>query len=275
MTHANDRVTRTPSRPHRKARFTRVLLTTSCALAVLCLSPTTARAAQTPATPGEDVQPAANPATATAPNNAAAPTAAPAIADSPTRVPPPQLDTTLSLRGAAIWDGLEGQRVVLGLADASSLRGTVVTHGATEVALSRDSDGLVVSVPKAEVLTVNLRARAASSGRPGVGATGTRPRDSGRKLHSGGVVLLSIGSPFALAGIVMLGLCPSCLYIHLPLLLPGTAMIIGGAVALKRAKKRNIAFRKAWGIPLAGRMQLTPTLGVGRSGGEVGFTLRF
>ena len=275
MTQANDRVTRTPSRPHRKMRSANALLATSCVLTLLCLVPTTARAAPAPATPGEDVQPTASPAPVL--DNSAAPTAAPAIADSPnpTRVPPPQIDAKLSLRGAAIWDGLEGQRVVLGLADASSVKGTVVTHSASEVALARDSDGLVVSVPKAEVQTVNMRAQAGSNGRPGVGAAGTLPRDSGRKLHSGGVVLLSIGSPFALAGIVMLGVCPGCLYIHLPLLLPGTAMIIGGAVALKRAKKRNIAFRKAWGIPLAGRMQLTPTLGVGRSGGEVGFTLRF
>jgi hypothetical protein len=197
-------------------------------------------------------------------------TSAPAM-PAGTVAPAPRVDDQLSLKGRVLWDGLQDQRVSLKLNNGADLEGTIVGQSSSDLALARASDGTIVSVPKAEVAGVRTRAAASTSNL----AIGQRPIDSGRSLHSAGVALLSFGVPFGLAGTVWLGLCPDCLYIHLPLLLPGIGLIVGGSIALKRAKQRNEAFRQAWGIPLAGRMQLMPNLAFTRGGGEVGFALRF
>ena len=181
----------------------------------------------------------------------------------------------LSLQGRALWDGLQDQRVSLTLNNGAELEGTIVAQSSSDLALARASDGSVVSVPKAEVKGVRAGTRPRASASTSNVPLGDRPINSGRGLAVGGITLLSFGVPFGLAGTVMLGICPGCLYIHLPLLLPGIGMIVGGSVALARAKKRKIKFREAWGIPLAGRMQLTPSLAFKRGGGEVGFALRF
>jgi hypothetical protein len=188
--------------------------------------------------------------------------------------PAPHVDDQLSLRGRALWDGLQDQRVSLTLINGATIGGTIVAQSSTDLALARASDGSVVSVPKAEVAGVRTRPRVNGDSSGGL-PVGQRPIDDGRKAYAGGVTLLTFGVPFSLAGTVMLGICSECLYIHLPLLLPGIAMVAGGSVLLRRAKKRNQAFRNGWGIPLAGRMQLTPSLAFTRAGGEVGFALRF
>ena len=247
-------------------------------------------AAQPPTLPSESPQsaePAAPNPTSAAPTSTAAPqtvgpspTSAPTAA--PTTSPPnggplpaPRVDASLSLRGAAIWDGLEGKQVKLSMADGTTIAGTVVTNTGDAVAFARASDGMVVSVPKEEVSAINVRPQPVAGGAsPGV-APGSRTLDSGRGQYAAGVALLSIGAPAALSGTVMLGLCAYCLYIHLPLLLPGIGMIIGGSIAIKRSKQRNEAFRKAWGVPLAGRFEMAPTLAFTRQGGEVGFVMRF
>ncbi|PRP94783.1 hypothetical protein [Enhygromyxa salina] len=207
----------------------------------------------------------------------ASPTSAPGVAvgtEPGAAVPAPRVDDQLSLTGRALWDGLQDQRVILQLVNGAQLAGTIVAHSGADLAIARASDGAVVSVPKAEVAGVRARPRVTSDSRGDL-PVGNRPLDSGRKLHGGGVALLSVGVPFSLAGTVMLGLCLSCLHIHLPLLLPGIALVTGGSIALKRSKQRNQAFRQAWGIPLARRMELTPILAFARGGGEVGFALRF
>jgi hypothetical protein len=196
------------------------------------------------------------------------PTAAPAVA---TATPPaPRVEGTLTLTGTVLWDGLRDRVVRLQLGKRGELVGTVVAQDATSLAIARTPDGTVVSVPKSEIVGVQMQA-AAGSGKP----VTQRRLDSGRRQFAGAVALLSVGVPFGLSGTVMLGFCPGCLYIHLPLLLPGIGMIIGGSIAMKRAKQKNAAFRAEWGIPLAKRMQLAPTLSLGRGGGELGFAMRF
>ncbi|PRP91351.1 hypothetical protein ENSA5_56170 [Enhygromyxa salina] len=217
--------------------------------------------------PGPDVQPSPAPQP-----SVGAPTSAPVMQGGPA-APAPRVESSLSLEGGAVWDGLRGQRVILTLANGAELRGTIVAHSAADLAISRADDGMVVSVPKAKVEGVRVRARGAmdTSGIP----PAQRTLDDGRKAYVAGVAMLAFGAPLGLSGTVMLGICPSCALIHLPLLLPGIGLIIGGSIAVKRGKTKNTAFRKAWGIPMTGRMQLTPSLAFARGGGEVGFTLRF
>jgi hypothetical protein len=185
--------------------------------------------------------------------------------------PAPRVDDQLSLTGRALWDGLLDQRVSLTLINGATVGGTLVAQSHSDLALARGSDGSVVSVPKAEITGVRTRGQTSTNNTP----VGNRPIDSGRSLHGGAVAMLAIGVPFGLSGTVMLGIAPGALYIHLPLLLPGIGLIVGGSIAMKRSKQRDREFRKAWGIPLAGRMQLTPSLAFTRGGGEVGFAMRF
>lgn len=265
------------ARARRVRRSTRATLAI-CTAAALFAGPLRADAGELTAPPPtlpESEAPAAGPGTS-APVMAPAPAPTMAPAPAPAAGTPaagtPRVDNQLSLQGRALWDGLQDQRVSLKLINGAELEGTIVAHSSRDLALARSSDGSVVSVPKAEVATVRTRAGASTTSSV---ALGNRPIDSGRSLHSAGVALLSFGVPFGVAGTVWLGLCASCLYIHLPLLLPGIGMIVGGSIALKRAKKRNEAFRQAWGIPLAGRVRMMPSLALSRGGGEVGFALRF
>lgn len=237
---AQSRVTR------RRERVAAIV--TMCTFLVLAGSPGLARAGQEPS-----------------PTD---PTAAPAVSSA--APPAPRVEGSLTLTGTLLWDGLRDRVVSLQLANRGELIGTIVAQDAANLAIARAPDGAVVSVPKSEIVGVQMQTPAESS-RP----ITQRRLDSGRRQYAGAVVLLSLGVPMGFSGTVMLGLCLGCLYIHLPLLLPGIAMITAGSVSMRRAKQKNAAFRSDWGIPLANRMQLTPTLALGRGGGELGFTLRF
>jgi hypothetical protein len=196
------------------------------------------------------------------------PTAAPAVAIA--TPPAPRVEGTLTLTGTVLWDGLRDRVVRLQVGKRGELVGTVVAQDAVNLAIARAPDGTIVSVPKSEIVGVQMQA-AVATGKP----VTQRRLDSGRKQFAGAVALLSLGVPMGFSGTVMLGLCPGCLYIHLPLLLPGIALITTGSISIKRAKQKNAAFRAEWGIPLAKRMQLAPTLSLGRGGGELGFAMRF
>jgi hypothetical protein len=192
--------------------------------------------------------------------------------------PAPRMDdgAGLSLTGTVVWTGLQNQRVSLTLANGNTLAGKVVAQDRGSIAIARSADGSVVAVPKAEVVGVKMfdpRWQASSVG--DLPSPAARPRESGRRAHVAGAVLLSLGVPIGVSGTAMLFVCASCFYIHLPLLLPGIGMIIGGSRLLKKGYANDRAFRKAWGIPLARNMQLTPNLALGRGGGQLGFSLRF
>lgn len=201
------------------------------------------------------------------------PTSAPAMASS--APPAPRIEGTLTLGGTILWDGLRGRVVRLQLGNnRGELIGTIVAQDAANLAIARAPDGAIVSVPKSEVVGVQMQspsASAAGSGKP----IAQRRLDSGRRQYAGAVAMLSLGVPLGFSGTVMLGICVSCLYIHLPLLVPGIALIAAGSVSIRRAKQKDAAFRADWGIPVASRMRLAPTLALGRGGGELGFTLRF
>lgn len=209
------------------------------------------------------------------------PTAAPPVAEpppTPTVTPPaPRVQAeSLSLTGNTLWDGLLGKQIRLDMKGGQAVAGVVVAQTASDLAVARSPDGTVVAVPKAEVAGVRLRIEAAGSGAPGSNTpVGDRPLQDGRGLHGGGIVMVSIGAIAALSGTVMLAIYPSGVFISLPLLLPGLAMIGGGSAMLSAAGKKRKAFNKAWGIPQHARVNLMPTVAGGRNGGSAGLVLQF
>jgi hypothetical protein len=255
-------------------------ITAACAITAFGTTPGLAHAGEGDAPAANPAKVEAEPAPAPAPDvspepsaKSEAPTSAPVMAGG-SAAPPPRVDDRLSLTGSALWEGMKDRSVRLSLKNGAELEGRVVAQAGSDIALARASDGMVVSVPKAEIAGVRV-ARQPSAGSAGELPLNQRPRDSGRSLHTGGAFMLGFGVPLGLSGTVMLGICPGCVYIHLPLLLPGIGLIIGGSIAMKKAKERRAKFNRAWGIPLAGRMRMTPTLALTRGGGELGFSLRF
>ncbi|EDM79828.1 hypothetical protein PPSIR1_32053 [Plesiocystis pacifica SIR-1] len=228
--------------------------------------------ADAPALPDE---PSATPAPAEGEvpaESAAAPAPAPTVAPPPT--PSPE---ALSLTGEVLWEGLMNTEISLAMNNSQSVTGALVAQSPTELAIARSADGTLVSVPKADVAGVRLRmdGYTPSTYRKGVGALGDRPTEDGRGLLGAGVVLVGAGSVLTLTGISMLAIYPSGLHINLPTLLPGLAMLGAGGAMISVSKKRHAAFKKAWGLPETARLQMTPTFGVGKRGGQAGLVLRF
>jgi hypothetical protein len=209
------------------------------------------------------------------------PTMAPPVVEppppTPTATPPaPRVQPeTLSLTGNTLWEGLLGKQIRLEMKGGQAVTGTVVAQTTSDLAVARSPDGTVVAVPKAEVAGVRLRLEA-TEGAPGSNVpVGDRPLQDGRGLHGGGIIMVSIGAIAALSGTVMLAIYPSGVFISLPLLLPGLAMIGGGSAMLSAAGKKRKAFNKAWGLPATARVHMTPTLNASRNGGVAGLVLRF
>jgi hypothetical protein len=251
-----------------------VPLITLSSVAALLLTATLAHAAP-PALPAEA------PASAPEPEfDAPAPTAAPKLDPlAPVvSVPTPKVEDSLTLTGASLWEGLVDSVVELHLRNGKTLSGTVVAQAGDQLAIARSSDGSVVAVPKREIEGVRLQSSAATAAADqalGLEPVEQRPRDDGRKLYVAGVSMLTIGAPLGLAGSVMLSLAPGAAVIWAPTLLPGIGLIVGGSIALKRGNARYRSFRKAWGMPPLSKLQLTPTLDVGRNGGQLGVVMRF
>jgi hypothetical protein len=199
-------------------------------------------------------------------------TTAPAL--TPIATPKPRAEESLTLTGTTVWAGLLGKSVQLSMKSGAALDGTVVAQSGSHLALARSNDGTIVSVPKTDVAGVRLVLGVAAHESSGAAAIGERPTNDGRGLQAGGIVMITLGSIFALSGTVMLAISPWYLFISLPLLLPGLAVIGGGASLLVSAGKKRKAFRNAWGIPSA-KLQVAPTMGLARNGGQAGLVLRF
>jgi hypothetical protein len=227
--------------------------------------------------------PAAQPTTTTAPPTTTTPpetpttTEAPRVADPPAPIvmPPQTRDDSLSLTGRNLWDGLKDKSMILVMKDGTELNGTLVAHSGKDLAVARTSDGTVVAVPKLDIVGIRVKASAGA----GVSGMAVGPRtggvsETGHKLAAGGGAMIGLGSAAALAGTVMLGIYISYLFISLPLLLPGLAMIGGGIGLLSASKKKKAAYEKAWGIT-SGRNRIMPSVAATRQGGQVGLVLRF
>lgn len=219
----------------------------------------------------------APPEAAPAPAPAPAPTTTAAPQLDPVAVPPPRLtNESLGLTGTAVWTGLLGKRVRLAMKNDQTLEGTIIAQSTSDLAIARASDGQVVSVPKRDVAGVGLSmVEFGPVDRGGSGVPlGDRPLENGRGAYAGGVVMVVLGSVLALSGTVFLAITPYYLFISLPQLVPGLAIVGGGAGLMVAGSKKKKAYNKAWGIT-AGKVQMTPTLSGTRNGGQAGLVLRF
>ena len=153
--------------------------------------------------------------------------------------PPPPVPTDsagpLSERATldAAWEGVDGFQVELELKGGRQMRGYVGAVQRETFTLIQAETGAVLVLPKSGV--ASLRAYVP----PPV------PTKSGTGLLVGGGIFTGTGAPVFVAGVSILGLCPSCTSIHLPLLLVGGAALGAGIPMLVRGTKHRQAYQRA------------------------------
>jgi hypothetical protein len=132
----------------------------------------------------------------------------------------------------AAWDGVDGFDVELRLKGGIRMHGRVGAVQRDTFTLIQAGTGSVVVLPKSGVVWLHVR---------------TPPRipdKTGTGLMAGGIVLTSIAGPIFISGVAMLAVCPSCTYIHLPLLIIGAGMLGGGIPMTVIGARRRQKYRK-------------------------------
>lgn len=158
----------------------------------------------------------------------------------------------------AAWAGVIGERVEIRLKGDRRLSGRVGAVQQDTFTLIRSDDGAVLVLPKSSV--VSLRGHVPKP----------IPTRSGAGLIAGGAVLTTVGTPTFIAGVALLAICPSCTYIHLPLLLVGAGALAGGIPMVVKGAKRRDAFQRA-----IAEHQVTASVMPTRHGWTGGLRFRF
>lgn len=168
------------------------------------------------------------------------PTAAPEggeAAESPAPVdePPPSAEPAPLPNSAivdAAWEGVDGFDVTLQLKGGRKMRGRVGAVQPDTFTLIEAGTGAVLVLPKSGVLSLAVVMPPPLPGKTGIGA-----------LVTGGI-LTGVGTPVFVSGIAMAAICPSCTYIHLPLLILGGGMLGAGIPLLVRGAKNREKYRR-------------------------------
>lgn len=158
-----------------------------------------------------------------------------------------------SLTDPGVWEALSGNELRLTLRDGSFSGKLMGIHDGALV-FARAGDGLIVSLPATEVTRIHAP-RDRQRARP------PRPMNNGGGLIAGGAVLLGIGAPAVVAGIVMTGIFPGFFFINLPLLVPGGAMLGAGAAMMKVGVDRKRMWSAALVADNPSGLSLTNTYG--------------
>jgi hypothetical protein len=148
------------------------------------------------------------------------------------RPPPPKILDTRALAEAA-WEGIDGFVVVLELKGGRIMRGRVGAVQAETFTFIDGDDGRILVIPKSGVSS--LRAYVP----PPI------PSQTGGGLLAGGSVLTALGVPVFITGIAFVAICPSCVYLHLPMLFVGGGAMGGGIPMISKGIQRRTAFEKA------------------------------
>ena len=158
----------------------------------------------------------------------------------------------------AAWEGVHGFDVVLTLKGDRELRGRVGAVQRDTFTLIQAETGMVLVLPKSTVVSLRVHIPAPP------------PESRGTGLIVGGSVLGGIGTPIFLSGVAFLAICPSCTYIHLPMLLVGGGALAAGIPMLIRGAK----LRKTYNRALRERA-LSPLVGRSEHGWTGGLRFRF
>lgn len=193
-------------------------------------TPTTA--SKPPATASSTTVPTPPPAASPTPAPAETTPAASDWKPGPVSAPAPRSQDSKALADAA-WEGIDGFVVNVELKGGKALRGRIGAVQADTFTLIDSSDGQILVIPKSGVTSVRAYVP------PPV------PDKNGGGLIAGGSVLTALGVPVFISGIVFVAICPSCVYLHVPMLVVGGAGLGAGIPMITKGLQRRTAFQKA------------------------------
>jgi len=219
-------------------------------------------------------------ASTSAPAAASAPSPAPVVVTTPppapiVTTPPPEpvapviapgvTDSDAAIKFETILRAMNGREGVV-FAGGTKVRGLIVgVEGDFVTVIDADRGGKIALIPKTQITEVRgkLKPKLPVGMPNGIGGI------------VGGAVLVSVGAPLMLSGLVFLGFGTSYYYVYLPQILPAAVMLGAGIPLLVVGTKRRRAYKAAMQEAELGH-RLTPSIGRTRGGAWTGgLSLRF
>jgi len=158
----------------------------------------------------------------------------------------------------AAWEGVVGLQVDLQLKGGLARQGKLTAVQRETFTLIESPTGRVLVMSKASVDSLRVRMP------PPI------PTSTGTGLLAGGGVMLSIATPVFITGAVFLGICPSCIELHVPMLMTGIVGLAGGIPMLIYGTRRRRAYAK-----VVEQYQLVPHVAWTRNEWTGGVRFRF
>lgn len=231
-----------------------------------------------PAQPPTAQQPPAQPSIAQSP----APIIPPAPAPAPLPPPPPttavtpELDRPQAVQGPAhvslqaVLYALKGHEALVFVGDRMISGLIIGVDGGFVMMVDENREGRIAMIPKEQITDIRGKVRSQPRG----GVTGVKLPPDGTGMLAGGGILVAIGAPLFISGVVFVALAPSYAPLWAPQLLPAMAFLGGGIPLLVSGSRRRQAYNQAMFESRLGR--LTPAVGRTPHGAWTGgLTLRF
>jgi hypothetical protein len=207
---------------------------------------------------------------------------APAAAPAPVVTTPPPTTAPVETAPVAtapalpsiqsILYAMKGHEAVVFVAGRKVTGLIVGVDGDFVMMVDEDRDGKIAMIPKARI--TEIRGKTSSTPRPRSREGVELPPDGTGALAGGGV-LVAIGGPLMISGLVFVGITPSYTPLWLPQVLPALLFLGGGIPLLVMGTRRKRAYQQALFENRLAR-RVAPTFGRTPGGGWTGgLSLRF
>ncbi len=162
-------------------------------------------------------------------------------------LPPPPRITSASSQLETILKGMKGREAVVYAAGAKVTGLIIGVDGDFVTIIDSERDGKIALIPKVQI--VEVRGRSAQAIEPYVDL----PTGTGNLVAGG--ILVGIGAPLMLSGLVLLGIYPSSVSIYLPQILPAAVMLGAGIPNLVVGTRKRRAYQAAMRPRLSERLR--------------------
>ncbi len=162
-------------------------------------------------------------------------------------LPPPPRITSASSQLETILQGMKGREAVVYAAGAKVTGLIIGVDGDFVTIIDAERDGKIALIPKVQI--VEVRGRSVQAIEPYVDL----PTGTGNLVAGG--ILVGIGAPLMLSGLVLLGIYPSSLSLYLPQILPAAVMLGAGIPNLVVGTRKRRAYQAAMRPRLSERLR--------------------
>lgn len=165
---------------------------------------------------------------------------------------------------AAILAAMNGRNAVVFVRGASITGQIISVEGEFVMMIDHHHAGKIALIPKSEVIEVRGKLPASQED--------DMPTGLGRIIP--GSIMVGVGAPLMLSGLIFLGFSPSSYFLYLPQILPAGALLGVGIPMLITGQRQRRAYKAASAARLA-RVRFAPQVAPTRGGWTGGLTLRF